>query len=79
MSFGHVKFFNAEQRWGIIIPEGVKPHERQKHVFFYEDVLQREVKRIAAGAEVEYEEIPNYPPGKRALSVKLIGHSYAAD
>jgi hypothetical protein len=87
MSVGHIKFFNERKdlpeeeregrRWGIIIPEGAGPHERSKHVFFYEDVLQA-TKSVVAGAEVEYEVIPNFP-AKKAMSVKVLGRSYAAD
>jgi cold shock CspA family protein len=63
---GHVKFFDAEKRYGIIIPAGVSPRERKLHVFFYEDVLQGSV---ATGQEVEYSLLPEYPT-PRALAVK---------
>jgi cold shock CspA family protein len=79
VSIGRVKFFNPKGRWGIITPDGVKPKERDKQVFFYENVLPEGMTRIADGAEVEYELIPNHPSGKRAMSIKILGHSYAAD
>jgi len=78
VSIGRVKFFNAKKHWGIITPDGVKPHDREKQVFFYENVLPEGMTRIAEGAEVEFELIPYHPSGKRALSIKLLGQSYAA-
>lgn len=81
MSIGRVKFFNPNKRWGIITPDGVKPQERDKQVFFYEDALPEGMSQIADGAEVEFELIPLHPSGKRAMrrSVKPLGFSYAAD
>jgi cold shock CspA family protein len=76
---GHVKFFNVDQRYGIIVPEGKSPGKRDEHVFFYENVLEDGVKdsQVNSGAEVEYELIPNIP-WKRALWVRpLSRRSYA--
>jgi cold shock CspA family protein len=70
---GHIKFFDAEKHYGIIIPAGISPRERKLHVFFYEDVLQGSV---ATGQEVEYSLLPEYPT-PRALAVKpLEGRAY---
>lgn len=67
---GNVKFFDPEKRFGIIIPDGVSVRDRDRHVFFYEDVL--EGGKVAAGQEVEYSLLPNYPT-PRALTVRLLG------
>lgn len=68
---GSIKFFDARKRFGIIIPAGVPPKERERHVFFYEDVL--EGGSAYAGQEVEFSLMPNYP-SPRALAVRLLGH-----
>jgi cold shock CspA family protein len=67
---GSIKFFDARKRYGIIIPNGVDVRDRDRHVFFYEDVL--EGGKVAAGQEVEYSLLPNYP-SPRALAVRVLG------
>ncbi len=79
MSIGRVKFFNPKRHYGIITPDGVKRHDRENQVFFYENVLPKGTTMIADGAEVEFELIPHHPSGKKAMSIKVLGHSYAAD
>lgn len=67
---GSIKFFDPAKRFGIIIPAGVPVSDRDRHVFFYQDVL--EGGSAHAGQEVEYSLLPNYP-SPRALSVRLLG------
>lgn len=67
---GYIKFFDPAKRFGIIIPEGVPVNERERHVFFYEDVI--EGGPAHAGQAVEYSLLPEYPT-PRALTVKLLG------
>jgi cold shock CspA family protein len=68
---GAIKFFDIRKRFGIIIPAGVSLRERDRHVFFYEDVLEGG-STAHAGQEVEFSLMPNYP-SPRALTVRLLG------
>jgi cold shock CspA family protein len=67
---GNVKFFDARKRFGIITPVGVKPGDREREVFFYEDVLEGSV---GVGDEVEYSLNPKCRD-PRALRVKPLGN-----
>lgn len=70
---GKVKFFDLNRRFGIIVPDGVPMKERDRHVFFYQDVLP-EGAELRAGQDVEYSLLPDYPT-PRALTVRLLGKS----
>ena len=71
---GKIKFFNG--RWGIIVPEGTKPGNRDTNVFFYEDAIAEGVQNgsLSASAEVEFDLYPNCtkPGEKKAIRVKPI-------
>ena len=69
---GELKFFDVRKRFGIIIPDGVSPRDKDNQVFFYEDVLQGNAANLQAGQEMEYSLNPNTKT-PRALSVKALG------
>jgi cold shock CspA family protein len=68
---GEIKYFDKGRHFGIIIPEGVgvSLKDRDRHVFFYEDVLQGGTPYV--GQQVEYSLNPNCR-NPRALNVRLL-------
>lgn len=67
---GEIKYFDVRKRYGIILPEGVSVRDKEKQVFFYEDVLEGGTPHV--GQEVEYALNPNCR-NPRALMVRLLG------
>lgn len=68
---GKIKFFDMRRRFGIITPEGVAPGDRDREVFFYEDVLPKGVNTLSPGQDVEFSLLPDYYK-PRALTIKLL-------
>lgn len=70
---GFIRYFDVRKRYGFIVPNGVSRQEKDRHVYFYEDVLQGEV---TSGEIVEFTLNPNYPnpiyPNPRAESVRVL-------
>jgi cold shock CspA family protein len=66
---GEIKYFDKGKRFGFILPEGVSIKDQDRHVFFYEDVLQGGVPHV--GQQVEYSLNPSCR-NPRALNVRLL-------
>lgn len=66
---GYVKYFSKKKHYGIIVPDGVAVGDKERQVFFYEDMVEGE---LHEGDAVEYALNPNYPR-LRALTVRASG------